>query len=110
MHTTTGAPPTRPTLQQLLKALKCIDNWFVFGVKLNVPHSQLMKIKSSHHEGDIELCKIDMFQYWLDNNLVPTWKEVIRALEDTDKIVLASQIKHHYLLSAAASEERGTYL
>ena len=77
----------------------------MFGVKLDVPHSQLTKIKKSHHEGDIELCKIDMFQYWLDNKLVPTWNEVIRALEETDKVTLASQIKHDYLLSPASEEE-----
>ena len=94
-----------PTLQQLSKALKSLENWFVFGVKLAVPHSQLTKIKKSHHEGEIELCKIDMFQYWLDNKLVPTWNEVIRALEETDKVTLASQIKHDYLLSPASEEE-----
>ena len=97
-----------PTLQQLSKALKSLENWFVFGVKLDVPHSQLTKIKLSHHEGEIELCKVDMFQYWLDNKLVPTWNEVVRALEETDKVALAALIKHDYLLSPANEEEGET--
>ena len=74
-----------PTLQQLLKALKTVENWFVFGVMLKIPVSQLKKIKSSC-QGEIELCKIDMLQYWLDNKLVPKWNDVILALEETDQV------------------------
>ena len=48
-----------------------------------------------------------MLQYWLDNKLVPTWNDVILALEESDQLVLASQIKHDYLLSTAVSEEEG---
>ena len=95
-----------PTLQQLLKALKTVENWFVFGVLLGVPVPQLKKIKSSC-QGDVELCKIDMLQYWLDNKLVPVWNEVILALEESDQLALAAQIKHDYLLSPAVSEEEG---
>ena len=95
-----------PSLQQLLKALKTVENWFVFGAMLGVPVPQLKKIKSSC-QGDVELCKIDMLQYWLDNNLVPTWNEVILALEESDQLALAAQIKHEYLLLAPVSEEKG---
>ena len=98
---TTSVHAGTPTLQQLLKSLKKLDNWFVFGVMLSVPVSQLKKIKSSYNQSDIELCKIDMLQYWLDNKLVPVWKDVILALEETDQLALAAQIKHDYLLSAA---------
>ena len=77
----------------------------MFGVKLGVPYSQLKKIESSHHEREIELCKIDMLHYWLDNNLVTSWNEVILALEEIDEVAQASQIKHDYLLSAANDKE-----
>ena len=105
LHTTYVCIGT-PTLQQLLKALKTVENWFVFGVMLRVSVSQLKKIKSSC-QGDVELCKIEMLQYWLDNKLVPVWNDVILALEESDQLVLASQIKHDYLLSTAVSEEEG---
>ena len=95
-----------PTLQQLLKALKKLDNWYVFGAILGVPISQLKKIKS-YHQSDIELCKIDMLQYWLDNKFVSKWSDVILALEETDQLALAAQIKHDYLWSPAVSEEEG---
>ena len=95
-----------PTLQQLLKALKTLENWFVFGVILGVPFSQLKKIESSYSQRELERCKLDMLQYWLDNKLVPKWNEVILALEQTDQLALAAEIKHDYLWSTA--EEEGT--
>ena len=94
-----------PTLQLLLKALKKLDNWFVFGVILGVPVPQLNKIESSYSQRELERCKIDMLQYWLDNKLVSaTWNEVIQALEQTDQIALASQIKREYLWSTDEEE------
>ena len=82
----------------------------MFGVTLDIPVHQLKKIRSSHHQSEIDLCQIDMLQYWLDNNLAPKWNEVILALEETDQLALASQIKHDYLWSAVVSEEESTLI
>ena len=56
---------------------------------------------------DADRCKLDMLQYWLDSKLVPKWNDVILALEETDQLVLAAQIKHDYLWSTTVSEEQG---
>ena len=80
-----------------------LENWFLFGVVLNVPVSQLRKIKS-HHQKDSDRCKLELLQYWLDNALLPTWNEIVQALEQTDQLALAAQIKHDYLLSKAVIE------
>ena len=93
-----------PTLQQLLKALKKLKNWYTFGVILGVSYTQLRKIELNH-EKDFDRCKLDMLQYWLDSKLVTTWNEVTLALEETDQLALAAQIKHDYLWSTAVSEE-----
>ena len=99
-----------PKLQQLLKTLKPLENWFVFGVILGVPVPQLKKIESSYSQRELERCKIDMLQYWLENKLIPTWKEVIQALEQSDQLVLAAQVKHDYLCSASIDKEQGTFI
>lgn len=78
----------------------------MFGVILGVPYSQLRKIELNH-EKDADRCKLDMLQYWLDSKLVPKWNDVILALEETDQLVLAAQIKHDYLWSTTVSEEQG---
>ena len=88
-----------PTLQQLMKALKTMDNWFVFGVILGVPVPQLKMIETSYSQRELERCKIDMLQYWLDNNVLPLWNEIVQALEQTDQLALAAQVKHDYLWS-----------
>ena len=64
---------------------------------LGIPVTQLRKIESLHQK-EADRCKLDMFQYWLDNKLVPKWNEVILALEETDQLVLAAQIKQDFLL------------
>ena len=97
-----------PTLQQLLNALKKLENWFMFGATLGVPVSQLKKIESNHHK-DSDRCKLEMLQYWLDSNSDTTWNEIVQGLEETDQLALANQIKHN-LESATVNEEEGTYI
>ena len=72
---------------------------------LGVPVPQLKKIESSYSQREPERYKIDTLQYWLDNKLVPTWNEVVLALEETDQLGLAAQIKSTYLWSTDSKEE-----
>ena len=75
-----------------------------------MPFSTLKKIESSYSQRELERCKTDMLQCWLDNKLVPKWNEVILALEVTDQLALAAQIKHDYLLAQESDvrKEEGT--
>ena len=86
-----------PTLKLLLKELKKVEKWFELGVYLDVPVDQLKKIESSYHQRDLERCKIDMLQYWLDNDVNVSWKNVAQALEEIDHHVLAETVKQQYL-------------
>ena len=89
-----------------MDALKKSENWFLFGAMLGVPVSQLRKIELDHQK-DSDRCKLELLQYWLDNKLVPTWIEIVQALEKTDQLSLAAQIKQNYLWLSAVSEEEG---
>ena len=71
-----------------------------------MPYSQLRKIELNH-EKDSDRCKLDMLQYWLDSKLDPKWNEVILALEETDQLALAAEIKLDYLCLTAQSDEEG---
>ena len=86
-----------PTLKELFEELKKVKKWFVLGVFLDVPVDQLEKIESSHQQKDLERCMIDMLQYWLDNKVSASWKDVVRALEQIDQLVLAATVKQKYL-------------
>ena len=72
---------------------------------MGVPVKQLQKIESLHR-GELERCKIDMLQYWLDNDVNASWKDVVRALEHTNQLVLAETVKQKYLLSDTADQGR----
>ena len=99
-----------PTVQLLIKELKELDDWYVFGVVLNIPVKKLRMIKSSNPHGGVEVWLIDMFQYWLNNNVDASWVEIVRALEQTDQIVLAASLKRKYLLPpepAAVNKNEG---
>ena len=52
-----------PTIELLVKELKDVTNWYVFGATLGVPVSTLNCIKSEN--SDVENKKIQMFQFWL---------------------------------------------
>ena len=86
-----------PTLKELLEELSKVEKWFMLGIFLDVPVDQLEKIESSHQQRDLERCMIDMLKYWLNNNVSASWKDVIRALERINQLVLAATVKQKYL-------------
>ena len=94
-----------PKIQQLLEELKPVDNWYLFGVKLNVPVHELNKIKFSEAQGEIELYKTHTLQYWLNSNPNASWKDIVRALEQINNLLLASEVKAKYLLPKNAESE-----
>ena len=98
------SPGTLLTVQLVIKELKTLDDWFVFGVALGVPVSELRKIESAHLKGSVERCKIDTVQYWLDNNADASWKVVARALDFIDKPLLAATVKQKYLWTTCERE------
>ena len=61
-----------PTIELLVKELKDVTNWYVFGATLGVPVSTLNCIKSEN--SDVENKKIQMFQFWLQCKVDASWR------------------------------------
>ena len=74
------------TVAVLLVELKEVDNWFMLGAYLNVPIYLLKKIQSTHTQDGVERCKLEMLQFWLNNTMVATWKDIARALEHLNTV------------------------
>ena len=93
------------TVELLVKELKDVTNWYVFGATLGVPVSKLDCI----NEGclDVEGKKVQMFQFWLQYKVDASWKMVIQALEQNNYLVLAATLSKKYLLSSTSEEEQG---
>ena len=83
------------SVELLVKELKDVTNWYVFGASLGIPISKLDTIKKEC--SDVEEQKIKMFQFWLRNKLDASWKKVIQVLEQNDHFVLAATLSEKYL-------------
>ena len=88
-------PP--PTVHLLVKELKEVKSWYMFGVALDIPVSQLDAIQSSNPHSEVERWLVKMLDYWLKSNTDASWKEIVQALEDTEQHVLAARVKLKYL-------------
>ena len=91
----------------LLEELKEVDDWYMLGAYLNVPVYQLNKIQSTHTQDGVERCKLAMLQYWLDNTMNASWKDIARALEQLNMLTLAARLKWKYLRTLPATTADG---
>ena len=89
--------PPIPTVELLIKELKDVTNWYVFGATLGIPVSKLDCIKKDY--SDVGDRKVQMFYFWLQYKLDASWKTVIQALEQNNYLVLAATLSKEYLLS-----------
>ena len=99
-----------PTVELLVKELKDVTNWYVFGATLGIPLSKLDSIKKEN--SDVEEQMIKMFQFWLQYKVDASWKMVIQALEQNNYIVLAATLNRNYLLSDSSNtseKEQGMF-
>ena len=96
-----------PSVHLLVKELKEVKDWYVFGVALDIPVRQLNAIQSSNPHGGVERWLVDMFEYWLNSNPDASWKDIIQALEQTDQLVLAAKVKIKYLSPPAPTTTVG---
>ena len=87
----TDIPPL--TVQQLLKQLHEVNDWYSLGVVLGVPVERLQEIQASNSQGGVWHWKINMFQFWLNSTLNASWEDVISALEEIDHVALAARLK-----------------
>ena len=97
-----------PTVELLVKELTKVTKWYVFGVALGVPVSELDCIESEN--SDVENKKIQMFKFWLQYEVDASWKMVIQALEQNNQLVLVAELSKKYLLSDSSNtseEEQG---
>ena len=88
-----------------------VDDWKVFGVSLGVPLRKLKTIILEDPNGGVENWKLKMFQFWLQSQPNdPSWKDVVRALEENKHLHLAATLRNKYLLAVDSSEDEGMFI
>lgn len=79
----------------LSNELTSIYNWELLGVKLGIAVSRLDEIKANCF-GDLEKCKIKLFDLWLRLNVNPSWRDIVKGLEQMEEYNLAEHIRQKY--------------
>lgn len=76
-----GEDPATPiSLKQVLKDTEELTDWFSLGIHLDIPTSDLKRIERDYK--DPVRCKIEVIDFWLDNDPEPTWSKLAHAVED----------------------------
>ena len=90
--------PATPSLEALTNELESVSDWHSLGVNLDLKNQQLKEIEKNHR-GDDKVCKTKVLSCWLDNTLIPTWEDVVEALNLMDEHTVANIIQRKYIFS-----------
>ena len=87
-----------PELKDVLRELytKAADKWEDLGIFLGIDPGELAAIKSSANNQS-QSCLREMLKIWLNKvDPAPTWKAMVKAIEDLGDLKLASELKKKY--------------
>ena len=80
------------TLKNLSEELSDVIQWYVLGIKLNLPQSVLAIIEANHPR-DIERCRLEMLNKWLQMTPTASWSEIVQALYEMDLHSVAQKVQ-----------------
>ena len=89
-----SADPTF-TFQNIIRAIKPVVAWKTLGAELDISPTKMKEI-DVNNRGQIEECKHDMIQFWMESDKSCSWERLIEALNMCDQLVLAETIKNTY--------------
>ena len=93
-----------PTLKAAINVLHSVcPKWYNIGVQLEVPTFQLKNIEKKSSDS-MDMLR-DTLDYWMNNNLSPSWRCLVDALKapSIDENRLAKEIKENYCDSEESS-------
>ena len=73
------------------------DNWFGFGIKLEIHINKLNTIKKDHSGGGNNECMKTVVDHWLKSQPNPNacWEHVISALNDIKETCLVEEVEKY---------------
>jgi len=84
-------------LTALIEELVVVAEWMTLGVYLGVPYHHLKKISRQCKE--VELCKMEMLDYWL-NNCKASYESLVKALSLASYTNLAEKLRKKHQVSS----------
>ena len=68
-------------LKQILRDIKEVTDWYSLGIQLEIPTSHLRHIEDNYGS-NAKRCKMEVVDYWLQNDPEPTKSKLAQAVED----------------------------
>ena len=68
-------------LRQILRDTKEVTDWYCLGIYLGIPTSHLKHIEKNYGT-NAERCRIEVIDYWLQNDPEPIRSKLAQAVED----------------------------
>jgi len=75
---------------------KITDDWFEFGIKLDISASKLTNIEATHDGGGgNKQCMKKVIDHWLKVNPDASWDHVISTLVEMKEISFVEEVRKH---------------
>jgi len=79
-------------VKNLSSELSMVSKWYQLGIKLGLQPSQLRQIEQQFPK-DIDRCKIEMVDLWLQITTGASWKHIVTALREMGDVTTAERIE-----------------
>ena len=93
-----GSATPSPTVAQFVMALSTETGWYMLGVFMGVPTSELDAIDRNHGSDGRMRCLAEMYKYIESMSLPLSWQLIAEALKNTNNHSLAEKIHSEYIL------------
>ena len=64
-----------------MEELAPLAEWFTFGILLEIDQAKLTQIEFDFHHMGLVICNAELFKFWLEVCVDPTWEKVASALD-----------------------------
>ena len=98
-----SADTSLPTVNQLSAELRDFENWYLFGLQLDISKDALDSIERTYNTR--VRCCIEMVQHWINNSKTPSWNAIHEALRNIGESVIAEKIAVKYNIQPSIIRE-----
>ena len=89
---------TTPSAAQFVKALYNEPNWYVLGVFMDVPTTELDTIDRNYGKDGRMRCLTEVYKFIKSKSLPLSWQLIAESLRSMNNNALAEQIESDYIL------------
>ena len=89
---------TTPSVAQFVKALYNEPNWYMFGVFMDVPTTELDTIDRNYAKDGKMRCLTEVYKFIQSKSLPLSWHRIAESLRSLNNNALAEQIESDYIL------------